>query len=72
MVMTDPTADRGARKRARRALAGFRPEEGQATAEYGLVLVAAAGVAAALMAFANANIGRLFTAVLGKILKVAS
>lgn len=39
MVMTDPTADRGARKRARRALAGFRPEEGQATAEYGLSLI---------------------------------
>lgn len=42
--------------------------EGQTTAEYGLVVIAAAGIAAALIAFANANIGKLFAAVFGKIL----
>jgi Flp pilus assembly pilin Flp len=52
--------------------ADLADETGQATAEYGLVLVAAAGIAAALMAFANANIGKLFTSVLSKILRAAS
>lgn len=42
-------------------------EEGQATAEYGLVIVAAAGVAAALIAFGRSGFQAFFTRVLEKI-----
>jgi hypothetical protein len=58
----------------RRLAARFRLETGQTTAEYALVILAAAALATLLIAWATKGdaIGRLFDAVLERVLRSAS
>lgn len=67
----EPTADPPATEpAARTAGAGRRSERGQATAEYALVMLAAAAIAGLLLAWAASTdgIGRLLDAVMQSII----
>jgi Flp pilus assembly pilin Flp len=63
-------AARSVRSRLPRLADRARPESGQATAEYALVLLGAAAVALLLAAWAaqSGQIGRLFDAIVGQLI----
>ena len=63
--VTDPTSDPGTVTRGR-----VRGDRGQTTAEYGLVLLGAAGIALLLVGWATKSgaIGKLFDAVMDNVI----